>query len=176
MYDKVVLGVLFLIFVFCACICFRHTFRLEYIRNWMLYDKRAALVLFGSSIVILLYKIIHLTTADFGDYRILLFVLFSMICALSFCKVRELLAIRGLAILSLFFCDAVLDAIYLKISLINNMLTGIIYIAIVGWMAIGAAPYLLRDWIDCLVEHGDLRKLVGCLFGACATITLCAIF
>ncbi|MDE6432151.1 MAG: hypothetical protein K2L13_02025, partial [Opitutales bacterium] len=171
----IMLCVLCLTFATCAYVCLKSPLQLESVRNWLLYDKRSTLILFGSATVILLYKILHLSTADFGEYKNLLLILFSTICVLSFFKVRELLSVRGLAILMLFFCDYVLDILQASSSILNNILVFVIYIVIVFNIVIGSVPYLLRDWLDHLIEHKDARKVFGYLFSASAFVTLAMI-
>ncbi len=167
---------LFIIFATCAYICFQKPTQLENIRNWLLYTKYSTLILFGTASGILLYKIFHLSIADFGEYKNLLLILFSTICVISFWTVKELLSIRGLAILVLFFCDSILDALYTQISLINNIFTGIIYAIIIFAIFIGSAPYLMRDWLDYLIEHHKVQQFTGYALSICAILTLLVIF
>ncbi len=166
----------FLVFSVLAYICMRKPAFVEHIRNWLMYDRYSTVILFGSASVIFLYKILNLSIADFGEYKTVLFILFSGICILSFYKVRELLSIRGLAILTLFFCDKILDSIYTQISIINIIFTYIIYAIIVIAIIFGSAPYLLRDCIDSVTEHPNRAKYLGYSFLIFAFINLGVIF
>ena len=165
---------LFLVLIICGYIV-GSPHLIEAIRNWLLYSKHAVLTTFGTSTIILLYKIFNLSIADFGEYKFFLTILFATTCALSFFKVRELLAVRGLGILSLFFCDYVLDGIYTKISILNNILAAIIYVMIIFGITIGSVPYILRDWMDYLFEHKSHRIVMRILLGIASIVALLAI-
>jgi hypothetical protein len=150
--------------------------RLRKVKGVLLHDQRAAVVLFGAATVVLLHKVLHLSVADFGNYKYLLFVAFALICGLSFFKVRDLLALRGLAILLLFLCDQVLDEVYCTTFFLHGAFVCVVYVAVIFSMAVGAAPYLLRDTIDRLLLGGKASKFVGYSCLAFAAIALRAVF
>jgi hypothetical protein len=133
-------------------------------------------MLFGMAVVILLYKILHLSVADFGNYKYPLFAAFSLIYGLSFFRVKDLLAVRGLAILLLLLCDKTLDKIYCTTFFLHGAFVCVVYIIVIFAMAIGAAPYLLRDAIDRLLIGGRVSKFVGYTCLVFATVTLRAVF
>lgn len=160
----------------CSYSCFQRPCWLETFRNWLLYNKFSTLILFGSSTIVLLHKITHLSNADFGEYKCLLFMIFTIICLMSFFKVKELLSIRGLAILNLFFFDIVLDSVYTKNFFTHNIFVGFIYILIVFFIVFGASPYLFRDFLDKLMQNQKLAKIIGCLFLFLAIETTAIIF
>ena len=58
-------------------------------------SSRAAYLFFGAGAVWFLNAIWHLSSADFGDYHVLLFIAFAAIAVLSFSCVPDFLAVRG---------------------------------------------------------------------------------
>lgn len=60
------------------------------------------------------YGIWHLSPADFGEYRKILFVAFAAIAALSFWCVPDFLAVRGGCVLVLMGAMPLLDAAYME--------------------------------------------------------------
>jgi hypothetical protein len=132
-------------------------------RSLLLYKQAVSIILFGGATMVLLYKILHLSAADFGDYKHWLFVAFASICGLSFFKVRDLLAVRGLAILLLFLCDKVLDSVYCEEFFLRNAFVCEIYLTITFFMLIGAMPYIFRDCVDKILASEKLSKFAGCL-------------
>jgi hypothetical protein len=174
--QHVLLVLFFLLLLVPAYICPFNGALLEKIRNWLLYWKASAAVLFGGATVVLLHKILHLSVADFGNYRHLLFLAFALICGLSFFKVRDLLALRGLAILLLFLCDGVLDAVYCREFFLHNAFVLVVYCLITFAMTVGAVPYVLRDCIDKILSHKKVANFVGGICFVFALIALRAFF
>ncbi|MDR1255597.1 MAG: hypothetical protein LBJ94_01540 [Puniceicoccales bacterium] len=165
---------LLLFFTLCSgfsYICLLSKGLLEKVRNWLLYGQTAAVILFGGASMVLLHKTLHLSTADFGEYRHSLFIVFALICGLSFFRVRDLLAIRGFAILLLFLCDKILDSVFCVEIFLSNVFVVEIYCVIIFSMAIGAAPYIFRDFMDRIIagkKSAQLAGCVGCIFAATA--------
>jgi hypothetical protein len=150
--------------------------QLKKIRDWLVFKIAATIVLFGGATVVLLYKILHLSLADFGEYRRLLFAAFALICGLSFFKVRDLLAMRGLAILLLFLCDSVLDSVYCSTFFLHNAFVCIVYIAIIFFIFAGAMPYILRDCLDRIIANDAVAATSGCLCFIFSIVALGAVF
>jgi hypothetical protein len=161
MWQHVPLVVFCFLFTWMAYLCLLSIDRLEEMRNYLLYGTTSAVIFFGGATAILLYKIVHLSPADFGNYRCLLFVAFAFVCGLSFFRVRDLLAIRGLAVLILFLCDSVLDSVYCKTFFLHNVFVCLVYFVIILSIAIGAMPYILRDCVDKILANDKLAKLIG---------------
>jgi hypothetical protein len=105
--------------------------------------------------------VLHLSVADFGEHRFALFALFATIILLSFFKMRELLSIRGLAVLLLVCSKAMLDNVYCEPVLWKNYFVSFVYLVIIFSMIIGSMPYHLRYFLDFLIKSKTSRVIWG---------------
>ena len=111
-------------------------------------STRAAYVLFGAGAAWFLYAIWHLSPADFGDYRHILFFAFLAVAALSFRCVPDFLAVRGLATLVLMAAMPLLQAAYMEYDKPQRLfLVTFIYLGLAAAIWLGAQPWRLRDFI-----------------------------
>jgi hypothetical protein len=85
---------------------------LQKLSNWLLFAKYAPFVTLGIGGKAFLVNVFHRNMADFGEDRFMLLIAFVTIILLSFCKIRELLSIRGSAVLLLVCFKAMLDNVY----------------------------------------------------------------
>src|SRR5690606_29328682 len=77
-------------------------------------SQTATLIFFGSATLFFLYRVWHLSEADFGNYRTPLFIGFAIVAALAFKFVPDFLAVRGMAALMLLVAMPLLDAGYMN--------------------------------------------------------------
>jgi len=126
----------------------------------------AAYVLFGTGAAWFLYNISHLSPADFGDYRVLLFCAFAAIAVLSFRCVPDFLAVRGLCVLVLMGAMPLLDAAYMEEPQQRKLMVALVYVAIALAIWLGAQPWRLRDFLGWLFARpGRARAVGGALAG-----------
>ena len=126
----------------------------------------AAYVLFGAGAAWFLNAIWHLSPADFGDYRGLLFIGFAAVAVLSFKCVPDFLAVRGLCVLVLMGAMPLLDAAYMEEPPQRKLMVGAVYVAIALAIWLGAQPYRLRDFLGWLFARpGRARAVGGALAG-----------
>ncbi|TAG28926.1 MAG: hypothetical protein EAZ36_05135 [Verrucomicrobia bacterium] len=125
----------------------------------------AAYVLFGGAAAWFLSRIAVLSEADFGQFRVQLFIAFAVVAVLAFFYVAEFLAVRGLAALVLLAAGPLLDAGFgtYGIALVYKVA---IYIALTAAIWLGAQPWRLRDTIDWLQRVPGRARLVGAALGA----------
>lgn len=130
-------------------------------------SSTAASVFFGGGAAWFLYVIWHLSPADFGDYRKLLFAAFAIIAALSFKCVPDFLSVRGLCVLVLMAAMPLLDAGYMNFDHWQiNFYKVFVYVCITLAIWLGAQPWRLRDFLGWLFARpGRSRKLGGALAG-----------
>jgi hypothetical protein len=111
----------------------------------------AAFLFFGTGASWFLFKIWNLSVADFGDHRVLLMGFFAGVAVGSFKWVPDFLAVRGVCILILIcsmpllmagFMDYDHPALYLQ--------KGLLYIAIVFAIWLGAQPWRFRNFVEWL--------------------------
>ncbi|MDR0741982.1 MAG: hypothetical protein LBE98_00765 [Puniceicoccales bacterium] len=134
---------------------------LQKLSNWLLFSKYAPFVTLGIGGTVFLVNVFHLNMADFGEHRFALLALFATIILLSFFKMRELLSIRGLAVLLLVCSKAILDNVYCEPALWKNYFVSFVYLIIIFSMLIGSMPYLLRDFLDFLIKSKTSRVILG---------------
>lgn len=130
-------------------------------------SSTATLALFGGSSLWFLYRVWHLSNADFGEYRAILFLAFAAIALLSFKYVPDFLAVRGLAILLLLAATPLLGAAYMEYSHPQRLfMVTFVYVGIAVALYLGAVPYRMRDFLGWLFRTpGRSRVLGGCLLG-----------
>lgn len=131
-------------------------------------SRSAAYLFFGLGAAWFLFRIWHLSPADFGDYRKQLFVFFAVVAVASFFYVPDFLAVRGLCVLVLLGATNLLDAGYMDWTYGEIWDGGRIYlykIAVVVAVALavylGAAPYRLRDFLDWLYRQPPRARVLG---------------
>lgn len=139
-------------------------------------SSTATLFLFGGGAGWFLYRVWHLTRADFGDHRTVLFIAFGAIALLSFKFVPDFLAVRGAAILVLLGASPLLDAAYMEYDQPQRLLmVGLVYFAIGLAIYFGTVPYRMRDFFEWLFRTESRPKLFGaCLLGYGALLTITA--
>jgi len=129
-------------------------------------SSTAALFFFGGGAAWFLYGIWHLSAADFGDYRTLLFCAFAAVAVLSFKSVPDFLAVRGLCVLVLMGAMPLLDAAYMEYDRPQRLfMVTFVYLAISAAIWLGAQPWRLRDFFGWLFARPGRARLIG---GACA--------
>jgi hypothetical protein len=124
-------------------------------------------IVFGVAAAWFLYNIWHLSNADFGEYRTLLFIGFAAVAALSFRCVPDFLGVRGACALVLVGAAPFLDAAYMEYDRpLRLFMVGFVYVAIALAIWIGAQPWRLRDFLGWLFARGARSRGLGGLLVA----------
>ncbi len=122
----------------------------------------AAYVLFGGAAAWFLSRVAVLSEADFGQFRIPLFVGFAAVAVLSFFYVAEFLAVRGLAALILLAAGPLLQTAYGEYDIpLRLFMVTAIFVALTAALWLGAQPYRLRDVIEWVQRVPGRARLVG---------------
>lgn len=130
-------------------------------------SQRAAYVFFSAGAAWFLYGIWHLSPADFGEYRGILFIAFAAIAVLSFKCVPDFLAVRGLSTVVLMAAMPLLDAAYMEYDKPQRLLmVGLVYVAISAAIWLGAQPWRLRDFFAWLLARPERNRAFGGLLTA----------
>ncbi|MCC5024012.1 MAG: hypothetical protein J6386_15040 [Candidatus Synoicihabitans palmerolidicus] len=133
-------------------------------------SKTLAYVLFGLGALWFLFRVWHLSEADFGQYRKQLFVFLGLVAIGSFFYVPDFLAVRGACIIVLLGALNLLEPGYMvwdfgeitdggRIYLYKIVLFGAAGLAIYC----GAAPFRARDFLDWLYRRPGRARWVGAL-------------
>lgn len=124
-------------------------------------SSTAAYLFFGAGAAWFLYGIWHLSAADFGDYRKVLFVAFAIIAVLAFKSVPDFLAVRGLSAIILMGAMPLLDAAYMEEPQQRKLMVAAVYLAIALAIWLGAQPWRLRDFIAWLLARPGRARAIG---------------
>ena len=126
----------------------------------------AAYVLFGAGAAWFLNAIWHLSPADFGDYRGVLFAGFAAVAILSFKCVPDFLAVRGLCVLVLMGAMPLLGAAYMEEPQQRKLMVAAVYVAISLAIWLGAQPYRMRDFFAWLFARPGRPRAIGLALSA----------
>jgi hypothetical protein len=122
----------------------------------------ATVLFFTAGSAWFLVRVWHLSPADFGNYRTLLFIAFAAIALLAFKYVPDFLAVRGLAILMLLAATPLLDAAFMEYEHPQRLLlVGLVYVGIALAIYLGAVPYRLRDFFGWLFRAPGRSRMLG---------------
>ncbi len=122
----------------------------------------AAYLFFGAGAAWFLYGIWHLSPADFGEYRVYLFIGFAAVAVLAFKCVPDFLAVRGLATLILMGAMPLLDAGFMNFAHAQiNLYKLAVYLAIAAAIWLGAQPWRLRDFLAWLFARPNRSRGIG---------------
>jgi hypothetical protein len=125
-------------------------------------SRRAAYVLFGVGAAWFLWRVWHLSEADFGDYRLPLVAVFGTVAVLSFRLVPDFLAVRGLAIVVLLGARDLLAAAFMRWEHPQRLLlVAAVYGAIAAALFLAAYPYRLRDFLGWLFARPGRPRAIG---------------
>jgi hypothetical protein len=122
----------------------------------------AAYIFFGAGAVWFLFSILHLSPADFGDYKTWLFFGFAVVAVMAFKTVPDFLAVRGVCALTLLGAMPLLDAAYMEYARPQRLLmVTAVYLAIIAAIWLGAQPWRLRDFFGWMFARPGRTRGVG---------------
>lgn len=122
----------------------------------------AGYLVFGAASAWFLYDILHLSNADFGEYRNYLFVGFAVVAVLSFKCVPDFLGVRGASALVLIGAAPFLRAAYMEYSHPARLfMVSFVYVAIALAIWLGAQPWRLRDFLGWLFARPARSRGLG---------------
>ena len=125
-------------------------------------SRTAAIVFFGLGAAWFLYRVWHLSEADFGQYRVQLFFFFLVVAAAAFVVVPDFLAVRGLAVLTLLVATPLLDAAYMEYHLPQRLfMVTAVFVAVALAIYLGASPFRLRDFFEWLYRRPQRARVLG---------------
>ena len=125
-------------------------------------SANAAYLFFGTGALWFLWNVLHLSKADFGEYRGLLAIAFAAIAALAFKCVPDFLAVRGLSILVLLAATPLLGAAYMEYQFPQRLfMVTFVYVCIALALWLGASPFRLRDFLEWLFARPGRTRAFG---------------
>ncbi len=130
-------------------------------------STNAAIFFFGAGAIWFLWNVLHLSAADFGEYRVYLALGFTAIALLAFKCVPDFLAVRGLCVLVLLSASPLLGAAYMQYQLPQRLfLVTLVYVFIALAIWLGASPFRLRDFFEWLFACPSRTRGVGAALAA----------
>ncbi|HEY1792029.1 MAG TPA: hypothetical protein VGG34_03865 [Opitutaceae bacterium] len=134
-------------------------------------------VVFSAATVWFLYNILHLSSADFGEYRLYLFAGFGAIAVLAFKCVPDFLGVRGASALVLLAAWPFLDAAYMEYGKPTRLfMVSFVYLCIAIAIWLGAQPWRLRDFLSWVFARQARSRGLGALFVAYGAVLVAAAF
>jgi hypothetical protein len=125
----------------------------------------AGYVVFSAAAAWFLYNILHLSNADFGEYRLYLFAGFAAVAILAFKCVPDFLGVRGASALVLISASPFLDSAYMEYDHpMRLFMVSLVYVAILIALWLGAQPWRLRDFFNWLFARQMRSRGLGGLF------------
>ena len=123
-------------------------------------SRSMAYIFFGIGALWFLYRVWHLSEADFGQYRKQLTVFFALVAVGAFFYVPDFLAVRGVSVIVLLGAANLLDAGYMVWDFGEITDGGRIYlykvaviVAVALAIYLGASPFRARDFLEWLYRR-----------------------
>jgi len=127
----------------------------------------AAYIFFGLGAAWFLYAIWHLSPADFGEYRKILFVAFAVIAVLSFKCVPDFLSVRGVCAIVLMGATPLLDAAYMEYDKPQRLfMVSLVYLSLSLAIWLAAQPWRLRNFFSWLFTRPERTRRFGSALAA----------
>jgi hypothetical protein len=125
-------------------------------------SRTAAIAMMTIAAAWFLYRhILHLSEADFGEHKALIAIITLLLLLMSFKFLPDFLAVRGAAILVLFYSREALDAAFMQEPESRLFMVSIVYVGIVIALYLGAWPYRLRDFLNWLYVSASRPRILG---------------
>lgn len=134
-------------------------------------------VVFSAAAAWFLYDVLHLSNADFGEYKFLLFAGFALVAILSFKSVPDFLGVRGACGLVLIGAAPFLDSAFMQYDHPARLfMVSFVYVALAIAIVLGAQPWRLRDFFSWLFAREARSRMLGGLCVAYGVVLCCAAF
>jgi len=134
-------------------------------------------VVFSIAAAWFLYDVLHLSNADFGEYKYLLFAGFALVAILSFKSVPDFLGVRGACALILIGSSPFLDSAFMQYDHPARLfMVSLVYVALAISILLGAQPWRLRDFFNWLFAREARSRVLGGMFVAYGLVLCCAGF
>jgi hypothetical protein len=136
-------------------------------------SRRAAWVTMGLGSVWTLYHVATLGEADFGNYRVPIFIAFALLALLAFRFVPDFLSVRGTCVLALLVANVLLTASFMKHGQPAHLPLNIfVYIMIVLALWFAVSPFRVRDFFGWLFGRPHRARIVGAIVVAYGVLLL----
>lgn len=124
-------------------------------------SKTQGFVWFWIAAIWVLWNILHLSPADFGQYKHIFFIVFGTTFIATSIYWQDWLVVRGLSILYLLVAYQLLEATYMQYEPVKPYLSFILYVGILLAMYLGSFPYRVRDFLQYAFKRLHVFKIIG---------------
>ena len=136
-------------------------------------SRRASYVTMGLGAVWTLYRITRLGEADFGDYKMPIFIGFAVLTVAVFRYVPDFLSVRGACVLVLLIGDVLLSSAYMHYEEPGRLfLVTLVYVMILLALYLAVSPFRVRDFAHWLFARSHRPRIFGAISGAYGIILL----
>lgn len=118
----------------------------------LLYDRKLAIGLWSAAIIWTLIEVLKLGPADFGSYKVLLFVLFGGMGIGAVWMLRDYLIVRAVSVLWLYLAWWLLQAAYMQPQWTRLFVVFLVYVGIVKALWLAVAPWRARQFVNWLYK------------------------
>lgn len=133
-------------------------------------SEQAGNVLMALAMIWTGWKVWHLGSMDYGDYKQYILVGFGVLGALSFKYASDFLSVRASVILYLFLADMLVDSAWMRYDEpLRLLMVFPVYVGIALALYLAYAPYRVRDffaWSFTVDSRAKTLALVATLYGA----------
>lgn len=124
-----------------------------------------------------LWKIYHLSPADFGQYRNILLLVFGATWLGSFFLVKDFLSVRGAAVTFMLLALLGLKAAFGHYEIPQRLFfVSFLYVGIILAIFLGASPFYLRNFLEWLNKDPLKPRLLGGFVAAYGSLLLIVAF
>jgi len=128
----------------------------------LLRDRRIEGGLLGVATAWFLWVVLHLGQADFGDYKILMFIIFLGVAVGAWFYVKDFLGVRAACAIYMLLSWQLLGAAFGRYDVPARlfMVSGI-YVGLVFALYLAAAPYRARDLLEWFTQRPVQARVLG---------------
>ncbi len=127
----------------------------------ILYNRPWAIAIWTIAVAWVLVETLKLGPSDFGDFKVLMFIIFAGLGISSIWMLRDYLVVRAAAILTLMIVWWVLKATFLQPTPARLLLVVPCYVAILGAFWLTVVPWRARDIFDWMANSPRRGPIIG---------------
>lgn len=170
-----------MLFNFVIWMCFLIFFclkneRFSLISKLFLRSDFSNFLFFGFASVLVLWNVLHLSNADFGQYKYAIFAIFFSGIISCFARLKDFLSVRGLCVILLLMANSSLNSVLGDNFCMKKIHALLQYFIIMLAAYVAVCPYVFRDLIDKCAKNLVIKFIVSALCGCIASLFLVFIF
>lgn len=138
-------------------------------------SEKAGTVLMALAMIWTFWRVWHLGSLDYGDFKEYILVGFGVLGFLAFKYAPDFLSVRASTILYLFFADVLVDSAWMQYDKpLRLLMVAPVYVGIALALYLAYAPYRLRDFFSWVFANPGRGKVLAIALSAYGAI-LCGV-